>query len=31
MYPRIPWELVVDPLQSAEHSLGTSELEYALK
>ena len=23
MYPRIPWELVTDPLESAEHTLGT--------
>jgi hypothetical protein len=31
MYPRIPWEPVVNPLESAEHNLGTTELEYALK
>jgi hypothetical protein len=24
MYPRIPWELVADPLESAEHNLGTT-------
>jgi hypothetical protein len=24
MYPRIPWKLVVDPLGSAEHTLGTA-------
>ena len=27
MYPRIPWELVEDPLGSAEHILGTSDLK----
>ena len=27
MYPRIPWELVADPLGSAEHTLGTTALE----
>jgi hypothetical protein len=26
MYPRIPWELIVDPLGSAEHTLGTTAL-----
>jgi hypothetical protein len=26
MYPRIPWELVADPLGSAEHTLGTTAL-----
>jgi hypothetical protein len=26
MYPRIPWELVADPLESVEHSLGTTGL-----
>jgi len=26
MYPRIPWELVADPLESAEHTLGTTAL-----
>jgi len=24
MYPWIPWELVADPLESAEHTLGTA-------
>jgi hypothetical protein len=28
MYPRIPWELVADPLGSAEHTLGTTALEH---
>ena len=27
MYPRIPWEVVADTLGSAEHILGTSELQ----
>jgi hypothetical protein len=27
MYPRIPWELVVDPLGSAEQCLGTTALD----
>jgi len=26
MYPRIPWELVMDPLGSAEHTLGPTGL-----
>jgi len=26
MYPRIPWELVADPLGSAEHNVGTTAL-----
>jgi len=26
MYPRIPWVLVVDPLGSVEHTLGTTDL-----
>jgi hypothetical protein len=26
MYPRIPWELVADPVRSAEHTLGTTAL-----
>ena len=26
MYPRMPWELVADPLRSAGHSLGTNDL-----
>jgi hypothetical protein len=26
MYPRIPWELVAYPLESAEHILGTTSL-----
>jgi hypothetical protein len=30
MYPRIPWELVADPLGSAEHTLGTTALEHQL-
>jgi hypothetical protein len=28
MYPRIPWELVVDPLGSAEHNLGSVALRH---
>jgi hypothetical protein len=24
MYPRFPWEMVADPLRSAEHTLGTT-------
>jgi hypothetical protein len=31
MYPRIPWELVADPLCTAEHTLGTTALEYLSK
>ena len=27
MYPRIPWELVADPLGYAEHTLGTTVLD----
>jgi hypothetical protein len=27
MYPRIPWEKVVDPLGSAEHTFGTTGLK----
>jgi len=27
-YPRIPWELVADPLGTAEHTLWTSALPY---
>ena len=27
MYPRIPWELVADPLGSAEHRLRTTDLD----
>jgi hypothetical protein len=27
MYPRVPWELVVDPLGSAEHTLGTTDID----
>jgi len=27
MNPRIPWKVVVDPLWSAEHTLGTAGLE----
>jgi hypothetical protein len=27
MYPRIPWELVADPLGSAKHMMGTTELD----
>jgi len=30
MYPRIPWELVADPLGSVEHTLGTTALEHQL-
>jgi len=29
MYPRIPWELVTDPSGSAEHTSGSSDLDYA--
>jgi len=28
MYPRIPWELVADPLGSAEHTLGSTALRH---
>jgi len=28
MYPRIPWELVVDPSGSAKDTLGTTALRY---
>jgi hypothetical protein len=27
MYSRIPWKLVTDPLGSAEHTLGPSDLD----
>jgi len=27
MYPRIPWEMVVDPLRSPDHTFGNTELE----
>ena len=27
MYPRIPWELAVDPLGSVKHTLGTTALD----
>jgi hypothetical protein len=27
IYPRIPWEMVEDPLGSAEHTMGTTGLE----
>jgi len=27
MYPRIPWELVADPLVPTEHTLGTTVFE----
>jgi hypothetical protein len=30
IYPRIPWELVVDPLGSAEHTLGTAVINYRM-
>jgi len=30
MYPRIPWELVVDPLGSAERTLGTTAINYCM-
>ena len=29
MYPRIPWKLVADPSGSAEHNLGSTDLDYA--
>jgi hypothetical protein len=28
MYPRIPWELFANPLRSAEHTLGTTDVEH---
>jgi hypothetical protein len=28
MYPRIPWELVADPLVHAEHTLETTGVSY---
>jgi hypothetical protein len=28
MYPRIPWEMVADPLRSAEHTLGTAAIDF---
>jgi len=30
MYPRIRWELVADSLESAEHTLETTDLRYAV-
>jgi hypothetical protein len=30
MYPWIPWELVADPLGSAQHTLETTDLGYGL-
>ena len=27
IYPRIPWEMVADRLGSADHTLGTAELD----
>jgi hypothetical protein len=30
MYPRIPWQLVADPLGSAEHILGTTAVDITL-
>jgi hypothetical protein len=27
MYPLIPWEFVTDPLESAEHTLGTAAVD----
>jgi hypothetical protein len=27
MYPLVPWELVVDPLRSPDHTFGNTELE----
>jgi hypothetical protein len=30
MYPRIPWELVADRLEFAEHTLGTADLEHGI-
>jgi hypothetical protein len=27
MYSRIPWKLVADPLESAEHTFGPSDLD----
>jgi hypothetical protein len=31
MYPRLPWELVVEPLRSAEHTLGTTSVQCSYK
>jgi hypothetical protein len=28
MYPRIPWELVTDPLGSAEHNFGSTAIRH---
>ena len=28
MHPQIPWELIMDPIGSTEHTLGTGGLEY---
>jgi hypothetical protein len=28
MHPRIPWELVAGPVESAEYSLGTTALQH---
>jgi hypothetical protein len=30
MFPRIPWELLVDPLESAEHILGVTALDQTI-
>ena len=29
MYPRIPWEIVADPLGSTAHTLGTTVLDFS--
>jgi hypothetical protein len=31
MYPRIPWELAADPKGSAEHTLGTADLNELIR
>ena len=31
MYPRLPWELIVEPLGSAEHNLGTTSVQCSYK
>jgi len=31
MYPRLPWELVVKPLGSAEHIFGTTSVQCSYK
>ena len=31
MYPCLPWELVVEPLGSAKHTLGTTSVQCSYK